>query len=270
MILSFITNDPEVARKAEQAGVERILIDLERRGKAARQTGRSLFLSTHEMEDVRRVRLDLRQSKVAVRIDPMHTGSREQIDLAVAYGADFIVLPFFERLQDAAEFVAILEGRAAAILLVESASAAAILGELCHLPGVAEIHIGLNDLSISLGLHSWFELMTSSVLERLCAALRASEIPFGFGGIATLSRHDLPITPELVLAEQVCQGATRGWLSRTFREVALPNLACEVQRVREAIAFWSAAGAETRAQMKVRLSQEICSARQKEGQATRA
>src|SRR5271166_86884 len=248
MILSFITNDPEVARKAEQAGVERILIDLERRGKAARQAGRSLFLSTHEIEDVRRVRLVLSQSKVAVRIDPLHPGSREQINIAVAYGAEFIVLPFFERLQDAAEFVAIIEGRAAAILLVESASAAAGLGRLCHLPGVAEIHIGLNDLSISLGLRSWFELMTNSILENLCATLRAAGMPFGFGGIASMSRHDLPISPELVLAEQVCQGSTRGWLSRTFREVALPDLAGEVQRVREAIDFWSSAGTETRAQ----------------------
>ncbi len=269
MQLSLITNDVQTARKAEEAGVERILIDLERRGKAARQAGRSLFLSTHVMEDVRCIRLALSQSKVAVRVDPLHPGSRDQINLAVEYGADFVVLPFFERLQQAAEFVAILKGRAAAVLLVESAAASASLGELCHLPGVAEIHIGLNDLSISLGLRSWFDLMTSSVLDKLCATMRASKIPFGFGGIASLSRHDLPVNPELVLAEQVCQGATRGWLSRTFREVALLDLTDEVQRVREAIAFWSSAGTEKRVQMTVRLSQEVHSARPREDRASR-
>jgi hypothetical protein len=262
MILSLITNDLAVVRKAEGAGVERILIDLERRGKAARQVGRSLFLSTHEMEDVRRVRSALRQSQLTVRIDPLHARSQEQIDRAIDYGADFIVLPFFESLQDAAEFVAMLAGRAAAILLVESASAAHIIGELCRLPGVAEIHIGLNDLSISLGLHSWLELMTSSILEELCATMRASKMPFGFGGIGSLSRHDLPLSPELVLAEQLCQGATRGWLSRTFRELALDDMAGEVQRVRDAIARWKSADAGTRARMRVQLSQEACSAQQ--------
>jgi len=262
MKLSLITNDVRVAQKAEEAGVERILIDLERAGKAARQAGRSLFLSTHQMEDVRRIKLALGRTEIAVRVDPLHSGTREQIDLAVAYGADLIVLPFFQRLEEAAEFVALLQKRAAAVLLVETASAAVALGELCRLPGVAEIHIGLNDLSISLGLPSWFELLTGSVLEKLCATLRASTIPFGFGGIACLSRLDLPINPELVLAEQVCQGATRGWLSRTFREVALPALAEEVQQVRKAIAFWNSAGVRERAQMRVLLSEDIESARQ--------
>lgn len=258
MELSFITNDIEVARKAEEAGVDRILVDLERRGKKARQTGRSLFLSTHQMEDVRRIRQALVRSKVAVRVDPLHLGSREQINLAIEYGAELVVLPFFERLQQAEEFIAILRGRAAGILLVESAAASDFLGELCHMAGVAEIHIGLNDLSISLGLHSWFELLTSSILEELCATMRASNIPFGFGGIACLSHHDLPLNPELVLAEQVCQGATRGWLSRTFRQVALPDLADEVQATREAIAFWRSADAQQRAQMRAHLCQEIC------------
>ncbi len=264
MILSLITNDPEVARRAQQAGVERILIDLERRGKVARQAGRALFLSTHEMEDVPRVRDVLGESSLAVRIDPLHAGSRNQVDVAIASGADFIVLPFFERLQDAAEFVAMLAGRAQAILLVENASAAAIIGDLCRLPGVAEIHIGLNDLSISLRLPSWSELIGSSVLQTLCATMRTAKIPFGFGGIASLLRHDLPITPELVMAEQVCQGATRGWLSRAFREVALANLPAEVREVREAIAFWRSADVVTRERMRTRLLQEVCSARQNE------
>jgi hypothetical protein len=257
MILSLITNDPEVAHRAEQAGVERILIDLERRGKAARQLGRSLFLSTHEMKDVRRVRDALRQSSVAVRVDSLHAGSQQQIDAVIAGGADFIVLPFFERFEHAAEFVAALGGRAQPILLVESASAAEMVGDLCRLPGVAEIHIGLNDLSISLGLRAWSELIGSSVLQMLCATLRAARVPFGFGGIACLSRRDLPFAPELVLAEQVCQGATRGWLSRAFREAALDNVVEEVRRIREAIAFWRSVDAGALAEVRSALSIEF-------------
>lgn len=217
-----------------------------------------MFLSTHEMGDVRRVGDVLRQSSLAVRIDSLHAGSRKQIDAAIAGGADFIVLPFFERLEVASEFVAMLGGRAQPILLVESASAAEMLGELCRLPGVAEIHVGLNDLSISLGLRAWSELIGSSVLQTLCATLRAARMPFGFGGIACLSRRDLPIAPELVLAEQVCQGATRGWLSRTFRDVALDNLSGEVGKIREAIALWRSVDAKKLPKTRVLLSHELC------------
>ena len=257
MILSLITNEPQVASRAEQAGVNRILIDLERRGKAARQRGRSLFLSTHQVEDVRRIRDVLTHATLGVRIDPLHAGSSEQINRAVAGGADFIVLPFFEHFDDASEFVELLGRRAQAILLVETANAARIVGDLCRLRGVAEIHIGLNDLSISLALSSWSELVASTVLQEMCATLRQAKMPFGFGGIACLSRHDLPIAPELMLAEQVCEGATRGWLSRTFREIALRELPDEMRRLRQAIAFWKSADPEERREMRGRLLRQL-------------
>ena len=117
------------------------------------------------------------------------------------------------------EFIDLVGGRAATVLLVETREAAAILGELTRLPGLSEIHIGLNDLSMSFGKGFLFELIADGTVDGLCATLRGSGLPFGFGGIGSLHRRDLPVPPELILAEQVCQGATRGWLGRTFREI---------------------------------------------------
>ena len=50
MILSLITDDVDLAAEAERAGIDRIMIDLEREGKAQRQAGRNLFQSSHRLE----------------------------------------------------------------------------------------------------------------------------------------------------------------------------------------------------------------------------
>jgi hypothetical protein len=261
MELSLITNDPATARAAEDAGIERIFIDLERLGKEARQRGRPLFQSTHQIDDVARVKDALRRARVMVRVDPPHPGTCRQVRRVIELGADFVMLPWFDRLREAADFVAFVGDRARAVPLVECAGALAVLPDLCRLPGVAEIHVGLNDLSMSLGRRHWFEVLTDPALDAACATLRDAGVAFGFAGISSLSRSDLPVDPELVLAEQVCQGASRGWLGRTFRETALGDLGREVEKLRKAIAFWESAGAEERAAMRARLGARIALAR---------
>ena len=54
--LMYITNDVQVARIAEEAGVDRIFVDLETLGKAERQGGMDTVQSKHTVADVERVR----------------------------------------------------------------------------------------------------------------------------------------------------------------------------------------------------------------------
>ncbi len=257
MELSLITNDPEVARAAEDAGIERIMIDLERMGKADRQAGRSLFLSSHTIQDAARIKRVLRRARLTVRVDPPHPALGRQIDQAVDAGADIVMLPYFERFDQAAEFAECVGRRAAPVLLVERVGAVSILPELCSLPGLSEIHVGLNDLSISQGRSHWFDVLATEALDQVLRMLRHSGVPFGFGGIGSLSRRDLPLDPGLVLAEQVFQGATRGWLGRSFREVALAKLAQEVWALRTAIDRWTVASGCEREQTRSALRRQI-------------
>jgi citrate lyase beta subunit len=215
--------------------MDRIMVDLERLGKAQRQSGRSLFLSHHEIGDVARIRQCVTRGQVMVRINPIHWGSRQEIDRVIQQGADILMLPYFHSLGEVSGFLDLVRGRASAVLLVETAASLAILPQLCKIPQVAEIHIGLNDLSISLRRQSHFDVIADGTIEHACRVLRSSGLPFGFGGIASLSRRDLPVRPELMLAAQVCEGATRGWLGRTFRDVSIPQLPEEVALLREAI-----------------------------------
>lgn len=263
MELSLITNDAALARAADRAGVERVFVDLERLGKASRQRGRALFQSTHVPGDVAAMRRVLNRSKLMVRIDSPNRRTAAQVDFAIRAGADYVMLPFFRTVAEAGRFLEQVSGRARGVLLVETAEAADALEELIALPGLAEVHIGLNDLSLSLGRRFLFDPIADGTVRRLCRVLRAANVDFGFGGIGALSRTDLPVNPEWVLACQVCEGATRGWLGRTFRETPPAMLSTEIERLRRSIAHWQSAAAAERREMESRLVAQIdaCSRR---------
>jgi hypothetical protein len=68
--LTLITNKSLFARRAEFAGINRIMIDLERFGKAKRQCGRRFFLSDHHPSDIDLIRAILFAASVQVRVNP--------------------------------------------------------------------------------------------------------------------------------------------------------------------------------------------------------
>ena len=135
-------------------------------------------------------------------------------------------------------------GRARVCLLLETAPAVARVDQIARVPGVDEIHVGLNDLHISLGLDFMFELVAGGIVEHVRDRVAAASpaIRFGFGGGARISAVH-PVTPSDILGEHVRLGSRMIILSRTFLEGAetledLPagvTLAGEVAQVREAL-----------------------------------
>ena len=55
--LMYITNNPIVAGIAQDAGVDRIFLDMEYIGKAERQCGLDTVLCSHTIEDIAAVRI---------------------------------------------------------------------------------------------------------------------------------------------------------------------------------------------------------------------
>ncbi len=262
MKLCLITNQADFAREAEQAGVDRIMLDLERRGKAQRQAGKDLFLSDHRIEDVRTLRGTLTTATLVVRINALHDRSDVEIEQVIEGGADLVMLPYFRTIEDVRRFFTLVSGRARTILLVETTSAVDNLNDIVDEHGIDEIYIGLNDLSIGLDRTVIFEPVCDGTVDRLAAILRKKAIPFGFGGIARLSASDLPVTPEVLLAEQVRLGASLGWLGRRFRgdmETSRDpgELAAEIALVRHTIARWSRASVEDSRGNSIRLEHEV-------------
>lgn len=110
--LFYITKNPAVARIAQAAGVDRIFVDMEYIGKAQRQGGMDTVQNHHTVEDVARLRPVLDQAELLVRVNPVHPGSKDEIDRVVAAGADVIMLPMWQSVEQVRQFIRWVDGRA--------------------------------------------------------------------------------------------------------------------------------------------------------------
>ena len=218
--LMYITNRPSIARIAEAAGADRIFIDMESFGKQNRQGGMDTVQSHHTFEDEKAIRSVLTDAELLVRCNPIHKagegycGSDEEIETIIQNGADIIMLPYFKTVDEAAFFIEKVGGRAKTDLLVETPEAVEAIDEILALPGIDEVHVGINDLSLGYRKQFMFELLTDGTVERLCEKFREAGISFGIGGIASLGRGLLPA--EYLIKEHYRLGSTAAILSRSF------------------------------------------------------
>jgi hypothetical protein len=242
--LTYITNQPDRAAAAVAEGVDRIMVDLEVLGKAARQAGRDTRISAHTLDDLVAVRAAIPKAHVMVRLDPLNGGSKDQIDACIQRGANRLMLPMFRSSLEAQSFVQLIAGRCAATLLLETASALSRLPEILEVNGFDEIFLGLNDLHVEMKLDFMFELLTGGLVDFACRQVRDSNRSFGFGGVGTLGGRSL-VPPELILAEHRRMGSTRVMLSREFdtpwecaresRQVAMMAFQAHIRQLASAV-----------------------------------
>ena len=221
--LMYITNRPDVALIAESNGVDRIFVDMEYIGKDERQGKMDSVKNHHTVEDVKRLRSVITKSELLVRVNPIHeaseeyTSSEEEIDAVIEAGADIVMLPFFKTLAEVQRFLKVVDGRCRTMLLLETPEAVQILDSILMLKGIDEIHIGINDLSIGYGKKFMFELLTDGTVERICRRLQLAGMVYGFGGIASLGRGQVPA--EMIIKEHYRLGSHIAILSRSFCNV---------------------------------------------------
>src|SRR5688572_4273904 len=91
--LTLLTDDPVLAVEADRAGVQRIGVDLETLGKAAHQRGHDTRLSSHTWNDLAVLGAVVHRAKLFVRINPIHHGTEQEVELALALRADVLMLP---------------------------------------------------------------------------------------------------------------------------------------------------------------------------------
>lgn len=217
MNLMILAADPQSAIEAQNAGVDRIFYDLEWIGKAERQHGRNTVKSNNNIDNIPAVRKVLNKSELLVRTNPIHAYSKEEVEKAIAYGADVLMLPMVMDHHDVEQYVEMVVGRAKVCIMIETAAAMARLDKILAVPGVDELFIGLNDLHISMGLTFMFELLSDGLVEYIAQKCNKVGMPFGFGGIARIGEGDLP--SDNILGEHVRLGSTSVILSRTFKGV---------------------------------------------------
>lgn len=222
--LMYITNNPDVAQIAEDAGVDIIFVDMEFIGKYLRQGGMDTVQSHHTIEDVKAIKTVLRKAKLMVRVNPIHKAgeergcffgdSTEEIDSAINAGADIIMLPFFHKKEELEELVRIVDGRAVTFPLLETNAAYENLDELLTVQGIDQVYIGLNDLSLDQGKTFMFEQLADGTVDEICGKLKNKGIPYGFGGIARPGAGMLPA--EYIIRDHHRLGSSYVILSRSF------------------------------------------------------
>ena len=235
--LMYITNRVDVAQIADSVGVDRIFVDLEQLGKAERQRGMDTVKSKHTIEDIKNIRGGLKNAELLVRINPIHEeteefcSSAEEIEQVIEAGADVIMLPYFKTVEEVQTFIKLVNGRAKTFPLVETPEAVAAIDEILELPGINEIFVGLNDLSLGYEKRFMFELLSDGTVESLCEKFKAKGIPYGFGGIASLGKGLLPA--EYVIKEHYRMGSTSAILSRSFCNIHLVEDIEEIRTIFE-------------------------------------
>ena len=237
-VLTLWTNDPQVARVADDAGVDRIGIDLDRLGKAERQAGLGTWVSPHTIEDLEPLRPALARAQLFVRSNPLHDGTAAEVERVLAAGASVLMLPMFRSAGELARYVEIVRGRARVVGLVETAEAVADIAAVASLPGLDELHVGINDLALALGLSHRFAVLLDPALERVARSVADAGLAFGVGGIGRATDTGLPISPDLIYAQYARLGATAALISRSFLATEC-DVAAEVRRARERLAWWA-------------------------------
>ena len=233
--LMYITNKTDIAKIVEEAGVERIFVDMEYIGKDIRQGGKDTVQNRHTAEDVRAIKSVVKNAELLVRCNPIHeatdsyVSSKEEIDAIIEAGADIIMLPYFKTAEEVRAFVDLVGGRAKTFPLVETPEAVRVIDEILEIEGIDEIFVGLNDLSLGYGMRFMFELLADGTVEALCNKFKAKGIPYGFGGIASLGKGLLH--SEKVIAEHYRLGSTSAILSRSFCNVDKLSSLKEVEEI---------------------------------------
>lgn len=219
--LLIITNNTELAMRCDQIEGMRVFVDLERNGKAERQKCLDSFISTHQIDDVGRIKGVLKRSALMVRVNPFQShkpeDSKAEVEEVLAQGADLLMLPMFTEPQQLKAFCEMVDGRAPVVALLETAGALNSFPGWLGIPGVEEVFVGLNDLHLSLGCRFMFEPLLQGHVDRVALGAAKKGMRFGFGGIARMDEG--VITGRDILAEHLRLGSRAVILSRTFNRL---------------------------------------------------
>lgn len=249
----FAGGDLPLARAAAHAGVDRLVVDLERRRKLKRQHGYHLQSSHETLADLRRLRRAVK-TELVCRINPVYRGTRREIDAALQAGADALMLPMFRARREVETFLEFVDHRARTILLFETPQSLTLAPRLDP-ASFDEAYVGLNDLGLALRVPFCYELLARGIVDRLRRAL--PQKPFGFGGLTILD-GGAPLPTHQIVSELARLHCSWAILRRAFkRDIQGRELGHELRRLR---AFYRACVARSAGEVRrdrLRLAQSI-------------
>ena len=221
-------------QRVTAAGGSAVVVDWERRRKHRRQAGADTQINGDTPDDLVSVR-GATGGRVVCRVNGWDAWTPAEIDLAVALGADEVLLPM---VRGAPEVDAALErvaGRCELGILVETTDAVRRIAELVRRP-LSRVYVGLNDLMIDRGGTSLFAPLVDGTVDRVRQVVGSAGIPFGVAGL-TVPERGRPVPCRLLIGELARIEAEFTFLRRSFHaDTTGRDLAVEVPRILGAVA----------------------------------
>jgi hypothetical protein len=229
--LFLFTVDPRWGSDVVAAGAAGIVVDWERRGKARRQLGEGTQINADTADDLARMRAAT-DGRLLCRINGFGPWTGEEVDEAIARGADEILLPMVRTGDQIDRTLDRVAGRCGLGILIETQDAVDRAGELARRP-LSRIYVGLNDLRIDRRSDRLFLPLVDGTVDDVRAAVTQ---PFGVGGL-TLPEGGFPVPGKLLAAELVRQRADFTFLRRAFTaDMAGRDPFAEVPRLLRSVA----------------------------------
>lgn len=210
-----ITNDPKQAQNLSECGIQQIMVDTEIMGKVERQGHKDTIISDHSLNDIIALRDLSLDAEIICRINPFHRGTFNEIDTAIRNGTDVIMIPMITSMENYQSIVDKINNRAKVLPLIETPYSFFKLSEILDYSKLTQIHFGLNDLCISLGMKNLFEVLLSHTFQDTLSNVKISGMTKGIGGIGD-PQISQKVSPLALLNSYMKCGSNSVILSRSF------------------------------------------------------
>ncbi len=232
--LLLFTAVPEVAAAAHAAGIDGVVVDLEHRGKVARQVGADTEVNRFTPAHVARCR-EATTGHLVCRINAVGDWTADEVAAVIADGADEVLVPMIRTPDDVTPVIDMVGGRAQVGALVETPQAVETAPDIAAL-GLSRVYLGLNDLAIARRSPNLFTAIADGTVETVAQAMAETGTPFGFAGL-TLPDRGHPVPCRLLIGEMVGLGCRHAFMRRSFlRDVPVERFAEGVAEIRAALA----------------------------------
>jgi 2-keto-3-deoxy-L-rhamnonate aldolase RhmA len=231
--LLLFTARPDLVRAAAGTGVDAVVVDLENRGKPARQAGADTEINACTPADVAAcVAAD--GPAVSCRINAVGPWTVDEVEAVIDAGASEVLVPMATTPSEVESVQRLARDRARVGALIETPAAVAAAAAFAAL-GLSRLYIGLNDLAIARRTPTIFTALVDGTVESVAEKV----VPSGTSlGLAGLTRPDLghPVPCRLLIGEMARLGCRHAFMRRSFlHDVPLPRFAEGVRLIRTAI-----------------------------------
>lgn len=225
------------AERLVSAGAAGVVVDWERRGKHRRQAGADTQINSDTPTDLSALGA-VNPGRILCRVNSWGPQTAAEIELALALGADEVLLPMVRTTEEVDAALGVVGGRGALGILIETDDAVRRAADLARRP-LSRIYVGLNDLMIDRGGRELFAPLIDGTVEGVARVAAAARIPFGVAGI-TRPDAGSPVPCRLLTAELARLGASFTFLRRSFHadmvgrdpDVEVPRILAAVDAAR--------------------------------------